>query len=1116
MAVINLVRTRFADHFTPKTRISGEKLFTNGLINVLEHDGAEVDATVGRRYRPSIRYDSLGDTHYLNCSCKEVGPGAGCSHLWALILWLDHKQPNARLYPFSLTYNAWHRSNVDVNEGDWGEEDEEWDYQFVGADEAQEAADSEWEDEIEEPPEPRLPIAERTQSTVWQEILRRQTQRAVASQAWVSAIELIYTISYAMNYQNMFAVNVEQRQRRPDGTVAPIKRLPRRYMDDLNDISGQDQAILMMLMGINDDDGYYYSRGSNSFELTPPLFFAILPRLLASERCRYLTKKDVNPLDLKSDLEKAPWRLTLRLGDGDENGDRQLEILLAREAQLRSIREALLFLGDEYVVFEDGLVSKCDHQGGVDWISSVYEMGTTIIRRDQQEAFLQEYFACSAVPLELPPDIPLEETQGEPVPLLRLLGPKGVEGLRTVPKKYQASELYFVYYEREFRAANGPMALYESQAGKLVHRNHSRELEWRRDLADSGITWRHHDADDLHEVYFIPVNDLLQAVSALIDKGWRVEGETGRFRSARSFSMQVSSGIDWFELRGQVDFEGQCVDMSQMLHALKKKDRFIRLGDGSVGLLPEEWWKRVGIWAQLGEAEKDHLRFERSQTLLLDILLSEQDAGQTSIDETFKALREELRSFVHVTPCDPDDTFHGLLRPYQRHGLGWLLFLQRFRLGGCLADDMGLGKTVQVLALLAQRQRRVVDRPTLVVVPRSLIFNWRDEATRFTPHLKVVDASHGQRGNWTELDPSADLVLITYGTLVRDITQLKDVSFDYVILDEAQAIKNHQTARAKAVRLLKSSYRLALSGTPIENRIEELWSLFEFLNPGFLGRNSTFKALFSADMGDDTQRDALKKAITPFILRRSKGQVAVDLPPKTEEILLCEMEPRQQAFYRTLRDHYRQSLLKNVQTVGMKRVQTQVLEALLRLRQAACHPRLVDPHTHDDSVKIDSLIEQLDEIVREGHKALIFSQFTSFLALLKPRLEQRGWVYEYLDGKTRNRQEKVERFQNDPLCPLFLISLKAGGLGLNLVAADYVFLLDPWWNPAVEAQAIDRTHRLGQERPVFAYRMICRDTVEEKILQLQQSKKSLADSIISESSSMLKEMSAEDLAFLLE
>jgi SNF2 family DNA or RNA helicase len=445
-----------------------------------------------------------------------------------------------------------------------------------------------------------------------------------------------------------------------------------------------------------------------------------------------------------------------------------------------------------------------------------------------------------------------------------------------------------------------------------------------------------------------------------------------------------------------------------------------------------------------------------------------------------------------------------------------MLFLQRFRLGGCLADDMGLGKTVQVLALLSLRKLVMVGRPSLVVVPRSLIFNWQEEAARFAPQLKGIDASHGQRGDWADLDPDADFVLITYGTLVRDITSLKDIAFDYVILDEAQAIKNHQTARAKAVRLLKASHRLALSGTPIENRIEELWSIFEFLNPGFLGHSSTFKKLFAADLEDENQRAALRNAIAPFILRRSKTQVALDLPPRTEDVLLCEMEARQQALYNKLRDHYRQSLLKKVQTEGMNRVQTQVLEALLRLRQAACHPKLIDPKLlTEDSVKLDTLIDQLDEIVGEGHKALIFSQFTSFLALVKPRIEERGWAYEYLDGKTRNRQERVERFQSDPHCPLFLISLKAGGLGLNLVAADYVFLLDPWWNPAVEAQAIDRTHRIGQERPVFAYRLICRDTVEEKILQLQKSKKSLADSIIAESSGMLKEMSADDLAFLL-
>jgi SNF2 family DNA or RNA helicase len=455
-----------------------------------------------------------------------------------------------------------------------------------------------------------------------------------------------------------------------------------------------------------------------------------------------------------------------------------------------------------------------------------------------------------------------------------------------------------------------------------------------------------------------------------------------------------------------------------------------------------------------------------------------------------------------------------MLRPYQRDGLGWLNFLRRFGFGGCLADDMGLGKTVQVLAML--EHRRVDQSGTaLIVVPRSLIFNWKQEAQRFTPGLRVLDQSGPQRTRDLTTFAQYDAVLTTYGTLRRDAALFKDFEFDYVILDEAQAIKNSATASAKATRLLKARHRLAMSGTPIENNLAELWSLFEFLNPGMLGSSAVFDDLANAS-STAQDRSALGRALRPFILRRTKNQVAPDLPDKIEQTLFCELEPAQRKMYDELREHYRHTLLDTVNKVGMGRSTIQVLEALLRLRQAACHPGLIDPtKTNDPSAKMDAALEQIREVMAEDHKVLLFSQFTSFLSIVRSRLDSEGIVYEYLDGQTRDRQSRVERFQNDPDCKLFLISLKAGGLGLNLTAADYVFLLDPWWNPAVEAQAIDRTHRIGQTRSVFAYRLIAKDTVEEKVLELQAKKRDLADAIIGEDNSLISRLQKEDLEILL-
>jgi SNF2 family DNA or RNA helicase len=521
-------------------------------------------------------------------------------------------------------------------------------------------------------------------------------------------------------------------------------------------------------------------------------------------------------------------------------------------------------------------------------------------------------------------------------------------------------------------------------------------------------------------------------------------------------------------------------------------------------------------------------------------------------------VRTEWQNFKGITPINEPPGFAGKLRKYQREGLGWFGFLRRFKFGGCLADDMGLGKTVQVLALL--ESRRVGEQanlgpgtagvpacprddtpsqdqsvtanllarpsddspspfaPSLVVAPRSLIFNWQQEALRFTPNLRLLIHTGAERTKATAHFENYDLILTTYGTLRRDAIHFQDFEFDYVILDEAQAIKNAKTESAKAARLLKGKHRLALSGTPVENHLGELWSLFEFLNPGMLGNASVFQRSTSdVRTIDEETRKLLSRALRPFLLRRTKQQVAKELPEKLEQTIYCEMDKTQRRQYDELRDYYRATLLKQIETVGIKRAKFHILEALLRLRQAACHPALINASVinGESSAKLDVLLPQLGEVTEEGHKALVFSQFTSFLSVVRQRLETEGIAYEYLDGQTRDRQKPVERFQNDPNCKLFLISLRAGGQGLNLTAAEYVFLLDPWWNPAVEAQAIDRAHRIGQSRRVFAYRLITRDTVEEKVLALQATKRELADAIINQDNSLLRSITGDDLMLLL-
>jgi SNF2 family DNA or RNA helicase len=612
----------------------------------------------------------------------------------------------------------------------------------------------------------------------------------------------------------------------------------------------------------------------------------------------------------------------------------------------------------------------------------------------------------------------------------------------------------------------------------------------------------------------LPPKRLAQVTRDLVQAGWRVEAEGKLIRPAGEFKLAVTTGIDWFELGGQVDFGGQELSLPDLLAAARRGETMVTFGDGSMGMLPEDWLKKYGMLVELGATEDGNLRFNVAQAGVLDALLAAQP--EIRVDAAFQKVRESLHHFEGVQPLDAPAGFHGELRPYQREGLGWLDYLQKFDFGGILADDMGLGKTIQVLALLQKRRaRRQAKGPSLAVVPRSLVFNWIQEAARFTPRLRVLDYTGPNRHALRETFRDHDLVITTYGTLRTDIMELTQLEFDYVILDEAQAIKNADSQAAKAARLLRGRHRLAMSGTPIENHLGELWSIIEFLNPGMLGAGSVFKRYATGSGLPDGDRSLLAKALRPFILRRTKAQVVQDLPEKTEQTLHCEMEAAQRQIYEELRAHYRAALLRKDPT-ELNRSKIEVLEALLRLRQAACHPGLIDPgRVAEPSAKLDMLLPQLAEVVEEGHKVLVFSQFTSFLAIVRDRLDQEKLRHEYLDGRTRNRADRVERFQDDPEIPIFLISLKAGGLGLNLTAAEYVYLLDPWWNPAVEMQAIDRSHRIGQTQHVFAYRLICRDTVEEKILNLQQKKRDLADAILSADNRLIQNLTRDDLEFLL-
>ncbi|MGA8349219.1 MAG: DEAD/DEAH box helicase [Isosphaeraceae bacterium] len=803
-------------------------------------------------------------------------------------------------------------------------------------------------------------------------------------------------------------------------------------------------------------------------------------------------------LDIRTEAggKRWAWRGGLRRGDNRMDLAEPLVLL-----------PGLLVLGV-------GRAARFDDLGVMSWILRLrYEKEITFVE-PQQDLMLGRILAETRVPpLELIESIRLEEIVARPRPCLTLRSPRQNWGMAA---DKLLGDLEFDYDGAIIPAGRTTPLAVSTELGLVIRRDPRTESSADIKLFELGFREAKDPRLDPGTLE-LPAKRMGPVTKDLVLAGWRVEAEGKLIHPAGEFKLALSTGIDWFDLDGGIDYGGQSVNLPDLLAAARRGETMIELGDGSMGMLPEEWLKKYGMLADLGTAENGALRFNASQAGVLDALLANQPEIQ--VDAAFEKVRERLRQFEGVVALDSPPGFHGELRPYQREGLGWLDYLQRFGFGGILADDMGLGKTIQVLALLQRRRyRRQAKGPALAVVPRSLVFNWIQEAAKFTPRLKVLDYTGPGRHSLREKFAEYDLIITTYGTLRTDITELTNFEFDYVMLDESQAIKNADSQSAKAARLLRARHRLAISGTPIENHLGELWSVIEFLNPGMLGSDTVFKKYASAGTGaglDAADRILLAKTLRPFILRRTKAQVVQDLPEKTEQTLYCDMETEQRRCYDELRVHYRDALLRK-DAVELNRSKIEVLEALLRLRQAACHPGLINPDVSSEpSAKLEMLLPSIAEVVEEGHKVLVFSQFTSFLAIVRERLDQEQLVYEYLDGRTRNRAAKVERFQNDPDCPIFLISLKAGGLGLNLTAAEYVYLLDPWWNPAVEAQAIDRSHRIGQTQHVFAYRLICRGTVEEKILELQQKKRDLADAILNADNRVISTLTREDLEFLL-
>ncbi|HEU4887975.1 MAG TPA: DEAD/DEAH box helicase, partial [Thermoanaerobaculia bacterium] len=1049
---------------TSKVRKRGRQLAASGSVTLEERTSpdepveASVDDSDVDVYYVTLRYDD--GALWAHCSCPRFGDVFElCGDIWATLAECVSKKVEFPGPVEELFADEW---NEDLG---W-----DADQPFGGTEELEKLGHElsllNTSLKSAAPVQPARP--ERVAPSRW----RWQLNQIAYGGGGVDAVppppEIIWVLDPAQS-GTAVSLQITFRSRKANGELGK----PQPFRVDSSAIPRIASPVDREILAILSSSHYFHGPLDAQWSIGWPLAEFVLPKLVTTERLWIRTGKgEYGRIAFFDNGE--PWRLAIRAEEREgreREGKYVLNATLQRGEEKLPIAEPLAITRGGLVVFRDSIARFAD-EGTQAW--------ATLLLREQVEIPAAELddFVKSISSLRVPVSIelPVEATWQE-----RRVAPRGSIELVDRGYGFIQGRPMFEYEGHGTPALVPSRAVYDDATRTMFVRDVAEELRLLNAL------WAQHAQRHGDSISFYQAS-LPAAIPKLIDAGWEVRGADGLYAGSGALELEVSSGIDWFDVEGTIHFGSEQVRLPELLAALRKGESVVRLTDGRLGLVDPDWRQQLEPFiASAADEHSGTLRFRGNQVLLLDALLATRK--NVSFDEVFEQARRRILD-VKIEPEQPPDTFRGTLRPYQTEGLGWFSFLRGLGFGGCLADDMGLGKTVQVLALLDQRRRAAGEdrRPSLVVAPRSVVFNWKNEAARFTPELRLLDHSTPDRIRAADHFSQYDVVLTTYALLRKEAALFADFEFDYVILDEAQAIKNAQSLAAKAATLLRARYRLALSGTPVENHLGELASLFDFLNPGMLRAKSTKVMAMLRNAGSKTPeaasaRTMLARAVRPFILRRTKAQVAPELPDRVEQTIWCELEPKQRQLYDELRDYYRASILGRVASSGINRSKIHILEALLRMRQAACHPGLVDKNrTGETSAKLDALFEELPILIDGGHKVLVFSQFTSLLSIVRKEMFERKLAHAYIDGSSQDREAQVKRFQEDPRVSLFLISLKAGGLGLNLTAAEYVFLLDPWWNPAVEAQAIDRAHRIGQSRNVFAYRLVARDTIEEKIL----------------------------------
>ncbi|MCB0281771.1 MAG: SNF2 helicase associated domain-containing protein [Calditrichae bacterium] len=956
---------------------------------------------------------------------------------------------------------------------------------------------------------------EQVESTNWREYFEKliAIQQVDSDFSQEVRWKLIYIIHITENYWNIKPVKVYMKK---DGTYGRVQE------PSFNELSAQnvfrtsgDLIAISYLERLQSQQSSVYFRGRLEtsylkFGLDAGQIFNLL-RLSELH-----IKNEDGSIGTRIRFGRKPWKLRFKL-ISDETCYRFQPYFQRDEEEVPIDQKANILTVNPIWFYREGKLYTCDFPLSYSYIKSFVDEKLQIgLTKDEYHSFISDYLAKLPIfpYVDFPPGIEVHEIHD--VAASRLY-------IEEMDDQLVVS-LAFMYENIEiaFSQSNDQFLQYDHETSQIirVHRDMDMEQIQREKVLDSGIV------EDTPGLFYATFEDSLEwlfdGLPKLAEQGFEILGEESlvRFRVKRAradFGVNISSETDWFDIELNLEFDGVPVSLEELKKALRAQKKYVKLRDGTIARLPQKLIEKFNYMINFGKVDDNSIRFANHHMTFVDKLLSEADSK--TLDLMSQEKLQKLDKFDKIKAYKLPDNFNGELRDYQKAGYDWLNFLKDFSFGGILADDMGLGKTIQTLCLLNNIVNIDPKSTSIIIAPTSVIFNWVSEIGRFAPHLTYLVHYGTRRSKDTRRLKKYNLVLTTYGHLRRDVTFLKDMSFNYIILDESQNIKNPASETSKAVRLLEGQNRLALTGTPVENNTMDLWAQFAFVSPGLLGDQNFFKDTFMRPIEKEQNvqvADTLKRLIFPFILRRTKEDVAKELPPKVESITFSPMSDAQQALYDKWRLSYRDNILEEIESKGLNKSKFKVLEGLTKLRQIACHPGLISSSFSDNSGKFDALKEMVEEIISENHKVLIFSQFVQMLQIIKRYFDEQKIAYSYLDGSTKDRQGAVKSFQEDDSVRTFLISLKAGGTGLNLTAADYVIHYDPWWNPAVEMQATDRAYRIGQTRKVFAYKLISKDSVEEKILKLQQSKRELVESLISTEETFFKSLSKNDILELFE